>query len=92
MTDRQHLTYRGPPARAWQLVQTLQAEGLEVEWEPPQERRDLSAVAEAAAVELVVFAAGWSSKQVAAAVGRVVRRWREKRRGSLDWREEDGYR
>lgn len=90
--DEHHLTYRGSSAMAGRFAAELRDEGLDVEWSPPMERRDLASAAESAVIELVVFAVGWTSKQTAEAIRRVVVRWRENRRGTVDWREEDGYR
>lgn len=55
MTETETVTirYRGGPARAGALVQMLEEQGVHVEWEPPQERRDLQGVAETVALSLV---------------------------------------
>jgi hypothetical protein len=46
MTETYTIKYRGGAARAGALVQMLQEVGVNVEWETPQERRDLQGIAE----------------------------------------------
>lgn len=88
VTETHHLTYRGGPMGARQLVSELESEGLTVEWSPPTERRDLGSAAEAVLVQLTVIGATGA----AVAIKRAVGRFRERRQGDVDWREQDGYR
>jgi hypothetical protein len=46
MIVTQTIRYKGGSARVGALVQMLEAEGAHVDWEHPQERRDLSGVVE----------------------------------------------
>lgn len=87
-----HLTYRGGPTRLRRLVTALEAEGLEVEWTPPEDpkERDLSAAREGVAT-LVVFAV--SGPIGAAAVRAGLRefrvRWPDP---EVEWREKEAHR
>ena len=47
------ITYEGDPALVSLLVQMLEEEGAEVQWQPPEERRDVRGMAEAVVVNLV---------------------------------------
>ena len=46
------ITYEGDPALVSLLVQMLEEEGVEVQWQRPEERRDVSGMAEAVVVNL----------------------------------------
>lgn len=88
MSDTHHLTYRGSPPFASMFASALEAEGLDVGWERPEERRSLDP-AEAAQVVIVQMVV----KGSAALVRAVVAKWREKYpKAGIEWREEDGYR
>ena len=53
------ITYRGDPAYAHMLVRKLEQEGVQVEWEPPQELQELRDMASAAeAVVASIIATG----------------------------------
>jgi hypothetical protein len=47
------ITYNGDPALVGVLVQMLEEEGVEVRWQPPEERRDSLVMAEPVVVHLV---------------------------------------
>jgi hypothetical protein len=47
------ITYEGDPALVAFLVQMLEEEGVEVQWQRPEERRDVRGMAEAVVVNLV---------------------------------------
>lgn len=53
MTATRTITYRGGPARVGALVQMLEDEGVVVDWERPQERRNLDEVAQTVLLSLV---------------------------------------
>lgn len=48
------VTYRGAGAFASMLAQMLEEEGLQVEWEQPEQRRSLSDMAQAYVVSMAV--------------------------------------
>jgi hypothetical protein len=47
------ITYEGNPAFVGRLVRMLEDEGVEVRWQPPEERRDVRGMAEEVVVDLV---------------------------------------
>jgi hypothetical protein len=47
------ITYKGDPASVGVLVQIPEEEGVEVRWQPPEERRDVPGMAEPVVVNLV---------------------------------------
>jgi hypothetical protein len=47
------ITYKGDPVLVGVLVQMLEEEGVEVRWQPPEERRDVPGLAEPVVVNLV---------------------------------------
>lgn len=53
MTDTLTIRYKGGPERVGALVQMLEDEGVHVDWEPPEEQRNLEGVAETIALALV---------------------------------------
>jgi hypothetical protein len=53
MTDTRIIRYRGGPARVGALVQMLEEQGVHVDWEPPQEQRNLEGLAEIIVLSLV---------------------------------------
>jgi len=53
MTVTRTIRYKGGAARVGALVQMLEAEGVHVDWEPPQERRDLSGAVETIVLSIV---------------------------------------
>ncbi len=55
---RQTIAYRGPAAYVSMLVQMLEEEGHEVNWERPAEARGTSEIAEAVVAQLVAVAPG----------------------------------
>lgn len=63
--DTLHLTYQGPPALVGALAQMLREEGLQVDYRPPMERKDLSI-----AQTVVDLAVQGAPVLVAAVVGR----------------------
>jgi hypothetical protein len=52
MTDTTNLTYRGPAVAVSLLAQILREEGVQVDYDSPEERRDLGAVAATVVVSL----------------------------------------
>lgn len=73
-----HLTYQGSPAQVGALAQMLRAEGLQVDYQPPMEYKDLS-VAQTV-VDLAVQGAPYL---VAAVVGRFTARFGGTKIGGL---------
>jgi hypothetical protein len=55
MEESRTITYRGGPVGLQQLVRMLREEGVRVEWEPPEERRDLASMAQDYVVELLAM-------------------------------------
>ena len=64
----------------------LEAEGAEVDWEPPYEQRGASEVVQAAVVTLTVYG---TRAMIEAARSRFRERWPK---AEIDWREDDAYR
>jgi hypothetical protein len=56
------VTYRGNPAFASMLVQMLETEGATVEWERPQEQRDIGGIAQEVIVNMVTAGNLWAIK------------------------------
>jgi hypothetical protein len=79
------ITYKGGPARVSALVQMLEEQGVNVEWEPPTERRDLTGAAEAIVLSLV---ASGAYDAIKAAVAKF-RKWAPRAEVTLEGDEED---
>ena len=84
--DTIEVTYEGSPELVGQFVRYLEAEGAEVEWEPPYEQRGASEVVQAAVVTMTVYG---TRAMIEAARSRFRERWPK---AEIDWREDDAYR
>lgn len=73
------LTYRGGAITAHMIVRRLKEEGVRVDWEPPEERRDLASAAEMVVALLVVHG---GTKAIDAVVDEF-REWLRERGGDL---------
>ena len=62
VTETSRITYRGGAATVGALAQMLRQEGVRVEYEAPEEKRDLASIAEAVFVTLAAEGARESIK------------------------------
>lgn len=76
------ITYRGGPGEAHILVRMLRAEGVQVDWEPPEERRDLGGALQDYVVELLATG-------TVAAISYAIGKFRERARGTVQVEDED---
>ena len=76
------ITYRGGPGEAHILVRMLRAEGVQVDWEPPEERRDLGGAFQDYVVELLATG-------TVAAISHAVGKFRRLGRGAVEIQDED---
>ena len=76
------ITYRGGAREANILVSMLRAEGVRVQWEPPEERRDVVGALQDYVVELLATG-------TVAAVSYAVGKFRERARGTVQIEDED---
>lgn len=89
MVDQQtrRITYRGGAIEPHRLVSMLRDEGVRVEWEPPEERRDVAGAVQDYVVELLATG-------TVAAISYAIGKFRERARGTVqvDHDDEDGHR
>lgn len=86
MTETVTIRYRGGAARVSALVQMLEEAGVHVDWEPPQEQRDLQGIAETVALSLVASGT-WDA--IKAAVAKF-RKWAPRTEVSVERSQQDG--
>jgi hypothetical protein len=76
------ITYRGGPGEAHILVNMLRAEGVRVDWAPPEERRDVGGALQDYVVELLATG-------TVAAISYAIGKFRERARGTVQVEDED---